>query len=196
MKKLIYLSCLLLLVGCGDDDEPTPAPMDNVAPDNPDDRELFIEANINSRVWIRDEFLFSDSAFFPYDTIPFIDLIEHQSDCRQDDRYGLSLLNGNLVVSIDDHQISCNEFEPSGLNQAIIYDLNDSLTQGMADFQNIDAINKFLDVGEPRSGNTSRGRYIMDWTISHLTKDSIVINGSFPDATLGVPSYRLKFVPI
>ena len=166
------------------------------APDDPQEREIFIETYISTRSWRVSEFVFAEGAIFPGDTVPTLDLIASLPACRLDDQYIWDFSSQNVEIHFVDGDNRCSSMEPDYIESGIFYDLNDSLTVGTADFKEIDAINKFLDVEEPRIGNTSRSRYIMEWSLSSLRNDRIVIDGIFTDSTLGVPPFKLVFTPI
>ncbi|MEQ9440817.1 MAG: hypothetical protein RIG62_17350 [Cyclobacteriaceae bacterium] len=200
MKKLMYLSCLLLLLGCGDDEEPTPGTMDNVAPSTTEARMEFFADHIASRQWKLSRFNFSDTTRFFRDSTLVQDLFSSLPMCRRNISYEWSYLAGIVYIDFIDPQ-PCSAGESTRIDEGLILrdQSNPFLNTGTAEFKGQwAAVNKLLNINAGGMGITGWNEFDMHWSTIMLTKDSINIEGAFSNLNRDVPlpSFSLQFVPI
>lgn len=200
MKKLLYLCCLIVLVSCGDDDNPNSIPSGNIAPTDPVARQEFFEEFIAPQEWQLSRFVFDDSARFFSDSASVKDLYEKLPQCRRDITYEWSYFSGIVYIDYLDPE-PCVLDEARTLSEGIIIREQDSniLVSGRAEFKGQwDAINKLLNLGIGGPGVTGWNDYDMEWNTIVLAKDSISIDGSFANLNRDVPlpNFSLQFVPI
>ena len=200
MKKLIYFSCSMLLLGCGGgDDNPTPHDMDNVAPTDPENREIFFNESIAHKAWKLNRFVFDDTTRFFKDSTLVENLFEVLPQCRKDITYKWSYSSGIVYIDYIDPQ-PCNPDEDTMLDEGLILrnQGDDFLISGEAEFKGQwDAVNKLLNIDAGGPGITGWNDFDMRWNSILLAKDSVNIEGSFPSLNRDnpLPGFSLQFVP-
>ena len=186
-------------MGCGDDDNPSLVPGENIAPNSPAARQEFFNEFIASKEWRLSRFVFDDTARFFRDSTLYKNLYDSLRPCRENITYEWWASPAFVNIRFNDSQ-PCSPNEPRTLNEglSLAYTDNSFLMSGEAAFDNWNAVNKFLDLNVGGPGITGWNEYDMEWDSIVLTKDSINVEGSFSNLNRNVPlpNFRLQFVPI